>query len=200
MKRSSPILHYLSNAELKGEKPMPSHTYLPEIGGRPRVNGKLRTATIGLTSICCGRSSRLLQRPSQHGAEALAAAVPALETLHDPAAIRFGNFPPEQTGLAQRCGLRLRSILKVPYSPASHFAIICSGLAAVAMNWFFCFSLWFSLLLALWMTRGWIGVFFSGQVLSTGTWLVKKLTQRTQAAWSARSDLAGQLEGVHDVF
>jgi hypothetical protein len=47
------------------------------------------------------------------------------------------------------------------------------------MPWFFCISLWLSSLLALSMSRGWIALFFSGQMFSSGQWLFKSLVRRT---------------------
>jgi hypothetical protein len=73
------------------------------------------------------------------------------------------------------------------------------GVAASMMNWFFCISLWLSLLLALWMCRGWIGLLFSGQVLSAGTCLVKKLAIKTQHALSRNGGPNNRLEGEHHV-
>jgi len=45
-------------------------------------------------------------------------------------------------------------------------------------------SLWISLLVAIWFVRGWIGLFFSGQVLSAGACLFQILTRRTCHAFS----------------
>jgi hypothetical protein len=63
-------------------------------------------------------------------------------------------------------------------------AIRRSSLAAAAMHWFLCASLWITLLAAIWMSRGWIGLLFSGQLLSAGTALVQKLARRTQFAYA----------------
>jgi hypothetical protein len=52
------------------------------------------------------------------------------------------------------------------------------------MPWFFCISLWLSSLLALSMSRGWIALFFSGQMVSSAQWLFKSLVRRT---WSGIS-------------
>jgi hypothetical protein len=54
-----------------------------------------------------------------------------------------------------------------------------SVIAARMMNWFFCIGLWLSLLAAIWISRGWIGLFFSGQVISAGVCLIKSLARRT---------------------
>jgi hypothetical protein len=67
------------------------------------------------------------------------------------------------------------------------------------MNWFFCIGLWLSLLLALWMCRGWIGLLFSGQVLSAGTCLVKRLALKTQHALSRNGGPNNRLKGEQHV-
>ncbi len=72
-----------------------------------------------------------------------------------------------------------------------------SGMGASLMNGFFCISLWLSLLLALWMCRGWFGLLFSGQVLSAGTCLVKRLALKTQHALSRNGEPDNRLEGEH---
>lgn len=78
-------------------------------------------------------------------------------------------------------------------------AIARSGMVASLMNGFFCLSLWLSLLLALWMCRGWIGLLFSGQVLSAGTCLVRRLALKTQNALSRNGGHNNWLEGEHHV-
>lgn len=40
-------------------------------------------------------------------------------------------------------------------------------------TWVCCIGVWISSLVAIWMSRGWVGLFLSGQVLSTGTFLWK---------------------------
>jgi hypothetical protein len=67
------------------------------------------------------------------------------------------------------------------------------GMTAGMMNWFFCISLWLSLLFALWMSRGWMGLLFSGQVLSAGTCLVKRMVRKTQLAFSPDSGSTNRL-------
>jgi hypothetical protein len=74
-----------------------------------------------------------------------------------------------------------------------------SGVGAAMMNWFFCIGLWLSLLLALWMCRGWIGLLFSGQVLSAGTCLVKRLALKTQHALSRNGGPNNRLKGEQHV-
>jgi hypothetical protein len=49
-----------------------------------------------------------------------------------------------------------------------------------AMRCILCLALWLSLLLAMWMSKGWIGLLFSGQLLSAGAWMFQKLARRTQ--------------------
>jgi hypothetical protein len=78
-------------------------------------------------------------------------------------------------------------------------AIARSGIGASLMNGFLCLSLWLSLLLALWMCRGWIGLLFSGQVLSAGTCLVRRLALKTQHALSRNGGHNNWLEGEHHV-
>jgi hypothetical protein len=70
--------------------------------------------------------------------------------------------------------------------PIVNFAAIrrC-GITAATMHCLLCVSLWISLMLAVWMTRGWIGLLFSGQLLSAGACLFQKLARRTQFALAA---------------
>ena len=51
-----------------------------------------------------------------------------------------------------------------------------------------------SLLVAIWLTRGWIGLLFSGQVLSAGAKLFETLSKRTHYAFSAGNVPAHELE------
>jgi hypothetical protein len=78
-------------------------------------------------------------------------------------------------------------------------AIRHSPVAAGVMSGFFCLSLWLSLALALWMARGWLGLVFSGQVLSAGTYLVKGLAKKTNLAFSLNAGAAQQLQGDRHV-
>jgi hypothetical protein len=103
---------------------------------------------------------------------------------------------------------RTRSLKIKPDGPPSSItriiriasdAIARSGMGASLMNGFFCISLWLSLLLALWMCRGWIGLLFSGQVLSAGTCLMKRLALKTQHALSRNGGPNNRLEGEHHV-
>lgn len=45
---------------------------------------------------------------------------------------------------------------------------------------FFCVGVWLSSLVAIWMSRGWVGLFLSGQVLSAGAWLFEGMAKRTE--------------------
>src|SRR5208283_4056378 len=55
-------------------------------------------------------------------------------------------------------------------------------LSPCLVNCLLCASLWLSLILAVWMDRGWIGLLFSGQLLSAGASMIQKLAVRTQYA------------------
>jgi hypothetical protein len=74
-----------------------------------------------------------------------------------------------------------------------------SGIAACAMSCFLCASLWISFVAAIWVSRGWIGLLFSGQVLSAGTFMFRKLSQRTQCAIATCTGTAGNWEGERNV-
>jgi hypothetical protein len=74
-----------------------------------------------------------------------------------------------------------------------------SGFAACAMSCFLCASLWISFAAAIWMSRGWIGLLFSGQVLSAATFMFRKLSQRTQCAIATCSGTASNWEGNRNV-
>lgn len=69
-----------------------------------------------------------------------------------------------------------------------------TGMAVCASNLILCLSLWMSLLVAIWLTRGWIGLLFSGQLVSIGARLFGTLSERTQYALSARNVLAHEFE------
>jgi hypothetical protein len=84
-------------------------------------------------------------------------------------------------------------------SESSSSGMRCSIVSAFLINGFFYFSLWLSLLLALWFTRGWLGLFFSGQVLSVCAYLVKGLARGTQMAFSVSDHPANQFQGEHHV-
>jgi hypothetical protein len=79
-------------------------------------------------------------------------------------------------------------------------AMLRSYIATQLMNGFFCISLWLSLALAVWMARGWLGLLFSGQVLSAGTYLIKGLARKTQHAFSPCGEPASQLQGEQHVL
>jgi hypothetical protein len=65
-------------------------------------------------------------------------------------------------------------------------------------NGLFCLSLWISLVAAIWMSRGWIGLFFSGQILSAGTYLIQRLFRRTQYAFCTNNGPSHELDGEHN--
>ncbi|MGB7265984.1 MAG: hypothetical protein WBC92_10765 [Terracidiphilus sp.] len=80
-------------------------------------------------------------------------------------------------------------------SPVTHLAVVSrNGLTAYATNAIFCLSLWMSLFIAIWLTKGWIGLLLSGQVLCAGTHLFEILTKRTHYAFSATNGQAHELE------
>ena len=56
-------------------------------------------------------------------------------------------------------------------------------------------GLWLSALFAIWVTRGWIGLFLSGQVLSLTTCLFRGLTRGTQSAFATVRTSSGRFEG-----
>jgi hypothetical protein len=73
-----------------------------------------------------------------------------------------------------------------------------TGIAVYVSNLILCLSLWMSLLVAIWLTRGWIGLLFSGQLYSIGAKLFKTLSKRTQYAFSAGNVPAHELEVDRD--
>lgn len=78
---------------------------------------------------------------------------------------------------------------------ATDLAAKCrSGKAAYMTNVISCLTLWISLLAAIWFVRGWIGLFFSGQVLSAGACLLQILAKRTNYAFSASKKPVHELE------
>lgn len=56
-------------------------------------------------------------------------------------------------------------------------------------------GLWMSLLAAIWLTKSWIGLLFSGQMLSVGACLFQILAKRTHYAFSTSNGPARQLKG-----
>ena len=65
-------------------------------------------------------------------------------------------------------------------------------------NWFFCLTVWLSSLAAIWMSRGWIGLFVSGQVLSACTFLFKGLGRRPPSLSLRAIELSESFEGEID--
>ena len=176
-------------------------------------------------SIDCGQSFTLLGRQSRYGAEALAASVLALGNRHAPVwcpppklaglVLRDGFRRPSRN---QRTGIEMKAIVtaaatnlpirttwqvhwveakhRMSPTPILHMAVQRrTGLVACASNLIFCLSLWMSLLVAIWLTRGWIGLFFSGQLLSAGAGLFETLSKGTQNAFTAGNVAAHELEG-----
>ena len=82
--------------------------------------------------------------------------------------------------------------------PATRIAAVRnSDAAAWLTNGIFCLSIWISLLFAIWMSRGWIGLFFSGQILSAGTYLIQRLFKRTQYALCGNNGPSHEFESQH---
>ncbi len=69
-----------------------------------------------------------------------------------------------------------------------------TGTVAYMTNVISCLSLWMSILVAIWFVRGWIGLFFSGQVLSAGICLFQILAKRTHYAFFANKKPAHEFE------
>lgn len=65
------------------------------------------------------------------------------------------------------------------------------------MSLTFSISVWLSSLTAIWMSRGWIGLFLSGQLLSAAAGLCKCLPEMRQAA-VRKIESIEPFEGVHD--
>lgn len=83
-------------------------------------------------------------------------------------------------------------------SPTPIFRLVAqrrTGMAAYASNLILCLSPWMSLLVAIWLTKGWIGLLFSGQLLSAGAKLFETVSKRTHYAFSAGNVPAHELEG-----
>ena len=74
---------------------------------------------------------------------------------------------------------RLRKVQNLPA------AFISSVSRLRMLSWFFCVTVWVSSLAAIWMSRGLIGLFVSGQVLSAGACLFKDLAKRTPSSVSS---------------
>ena len=172
----------------------------------------------------CGRSVKRLGRTNWYGAEALAAAVPARgnigpqirssptgqteDALRDglrlPRAARWSwsemrvneiCAEPVAEGMAAWKNSFVEANCEMAQNASARLARIRrSNLAAWAANSFFYASLWLSLLAAIWLSRGWIGLFFSGQVLCAGSCLVQRLVKRTQYAFCANTATSTEFE------
>ena len=91
--------------------------------------------------------------------------------------------------------LRVEARFSMLTNPIAHWATLRrTPIAAYLTNGVLCLSLWMSLIAAIWLIKGWIGLFFSGQVLSTGFCLFETLFKRTHYAFSANSVPAHELE------
>ncbi len=175
-------------------------------------------------STDCGQSFTLLGRQSRYGAEALAASVLAIRNRQTPVwcpppkraglVLRGGSRPRPRS---QRTGIEMKAIVtaaatslrvkttwlphwveaKHRMSPTPILRLAAqrrTGMAAYASNLILCLSLWMSLLVAIWLTRGWIGLLFSGQLFSAGAKLLETLSKRTHFAFSAGNVPAHELE------
>jgi hypothetical protein len=115
---------------------------------------------------------------------------------------RVHSRPPLSCALPQHPA-DLRPLLSTPArssEPQPAIAVTCGyPLRARLMNGFFCVSVWVSLLLAIWLTRGWLGLIVSGQALSAVAFLLKVLARQTQLAFSHRPGSMPQLRGGHHV-
>ena len=83
-------------------------------------------------------------------------------------------------------------------SPTPFFRLAAqrrTGMAVYVSNLILCLSLWMSLLVAIWLTRGWIGLLFSGQLFSAGAKLLETLSKRTRYAFSTSNGCPQELEG-----
>ncbi len=176
-------------------------------------------------SVDCGQSFTLLDRQSRYGAEALAASVLALRSRQTPVwcpppklagLVLWDGF--RRRPRDERTGIQMKAIVtaastslpvrttwlphcveaKHRMSPTPIFRLAAqrrTGIAACASNLILCLSIWISLLVAIWLTRGWIGLLFSGQLLSAGARLFETLSKRTRYAFSAGNVPAHELEG-----
>ena len=175
-------------------------------------------------SPVCGRSFKRLGRTNWYGAEALAAAVLARGNIgprfrnspkgQTEAALRDGLRLPRAAGwswsemsvndicaelVAQEMAAWRNSFVEAKCEMAQDASARLarmrrSNVAAWAANSFFYASLWLSLLAAIWLSRGWIGLFFSGQVLCAGSCLVQRLVKRTQYAFFANTTTSTEFE------
>jgi hypothetical protein len=73
-------------------------------------------------------------------------------------------------------------------------SVLNSGTGTWLANGVFCLSVWISLFAAIWLSRGWIGLFFSGQVLSAGGYVVQRLFKRTRYAFCANNGPSPEVE------
>jgi len=113
------------------------------------------------------------------------------------------------SGITARADLAVKAIWRLPLAEARHLmfrnsmtrlpgGLSRSGMAACMTNVVFCLSLWTSLVAAIWLSKGWIGLFFSGQVLSAGAGLFEILAKRTQYAFSSNNGPTHEFEGMRN--
>src|ERR1700722_14296614 len=73
-----------------------------------------------------------------------------------------------------------RNRVEIRMSPTLFFRLAAqrrTGMAVYASNLILCLSLWMSLLVAIWLTRGWIGLLFRGQLFSAGAKLFETMSK-----------------------
>jgi hypothetical protein len=103
-----------------------------------------------------------------------------------------------QTGEAAQLGSLAEVIVEMFRIPMNRVeALRQSDAVAWLTNGIFCLTLWISLLAAIWVSRGWIGVFFSGQILSTGVYLFQRVFKRTQYAFCTNNGPSPEFERGH---
>jgi hypothetical protein len=173
-------------------------------------------------SPACGHSISLLGCPGRYGAEALAAPVLALydglDTTNHPPPESTGPADSAKpykhwkwAGLMLNTNvvsIRTGSQATAPWrevlvkandsmslnSTTNEKALRRTRTASYIANVVSSLSLWIPVLAAIWLARGWIGLFFSGQVLSAGACFLHFLTKRTSYAFSASKKPAHEFE------
>jgi hypothetical protein len=64
--------------------------------------------------------------------------------------------------------------------------------------WIFYISLWISSLVAVFLSRGWLALFMSGQALSACKWLLRNLAKKTAPALSPSTESSEPFAGAFD--
>lgn len=95
---------------------------------------------------------------------------------------------------ASRPSLKIGTVRRLA-SARSTVAANGNGIGARFVNQCFIAGLCVSALCSLWVTRGWVGMFLSGQVLSPATYLFRELTRRTQNTLAMVRTSAVRFEG-----